>query len=499
LDQAETRWRARHESIDQDAERAALIQQARAQVADHVDIDKVNRHLEKYAQPAATPTPLMVRSDKQMPHASQPSKTGKRDKVFISSNASEEESLRAFTQTLRQQPPFTSTDEAPQYPDLHRTRAAIDLFLAEQGIRARVVHMTRGPRVSRFDLDAAEQEGLPGRLKGLEAEFGSRLGERPIRVVPPTPGRPWVCIEVPNQGPVLLRDFFGLGVLGSNPESLTIALGEDTAGQPQYLDLASLPHLVIAGGTRQERARFTKTALASLLYQRDPRELTLSIVLPYSAYDIEEHDLYVLHDLPHVTRLEPAKWGIVHSYEFWPELTLAFSEKIEVRKELFKEAGVTSIQQYNALAAEQPELEKLPRIVIVVEEWCRERTLETSGELWSATRTRASDIYDDWAETNLLLLAQEGGQAGIHLVLSASDAVDLVMTPPLRDALPSRVVFRVPSSKDSSFLLNADGAQYLIGDGDALMRPLGQSVPTRIQTPHISDSQFSRHLRRLSQ
>lgn len=388
------------------------------------------------------------------------------------------------------------------YPDLERTRAAIDLFFVNKGQSWRVADVTRGPRVSNFVLDTGNENEPAAAVKRFEDELSAWLGERKVRVVPPSPGMPWTGVDVPNLENVILRDFFDRGVLSADSQYLMLALGKDTASRPHYANLVTLPHLLIVGGAYHERMAFLRTVIASLLVAHGPDTLLMPSALTDTCRERPDSWQSQLGRIPHAIRYEPQKFRQSWSLEHFEAAVEDLLEKSYERRRCFNKAEANTIAEYNQIVKEESRHGKarspMPRIVYVVEDMGHAARLvqeDMTPGIWTEyAEEPVLKPIPPQLESALVRLAQEGGQAGIHLVLATGSLPSNILTPGLQKSFRSRVAFKVSSAEESRIALDTEGAERLLGDGDALYRPVGQSAPSRIQTTHMSEGEFLRLL-----
>ena len=396
------------------------------------------------------------------------------------------------------QGPFDPSDQI--YPDLEKTRASIELFFANKGKSWRVADITRGPSVSNFVLDTGEGKESTATVKHFEDELSVWLGERKVRVVPPSPGLPWTSLDVPNIENVILREFSYKGVLSTDSRYLMIVLGRDTASRPHYENLVTLPHLLIAGGSYLERMMFLRTVIASLLVAHGPDTLLIPSALANISIIRERPGSWqrILGQIPHAMAYEPPKFRQSWSFEHFGAAIEDLTGKMDERRQCFGEVGANTVDEYNQIAEQGSRRGKpqstMPRIVYVVQDLSHAAEYvqkdETPGVWTEYAEPPESEPIPPDVEANLLRLAQEGGQAGIHLVFTTSSLSSHVLTPDIQKSFRSRVVFQVSSSEASRFALGTEGAERLLGDGDALYKPVGRSAPVRIQTAHMSEADF---------
>ncbi|HPT82471.1 MAG TPA: DNA translocase FtsK 4TM domain-containing protein [Limnochordia bacterium] len=336
--------------------------------------------------------------------------------------------------------------------------------LANFGIEAKVVNVSQGPVVTRYELQPA-----PGikvsRITALADDLALALAAQDVRIEAPVPGKPVVGIEVPNKEtePVLLRDVLESPEFAEHPSPVALALGKDIAGQPVIADLKKWLHVLIAGATGSGKSVCLNCIISSLLFRTTPDLVKLLLVDP------KRVELSVYDGIPHLISpvvTDPKKAAIA--------LRWAVGE-MERRYELFAEVGVRNIEMYHEWAQEAPEGEErehLPYIVIVVD------------ELADLMMVAAAEVEDA-----ICRLAQMARAAGMYLIIATQRPSVDVITGLIKANVPSRISFAVSSQVDSRTILDMGGAERLIGKGDMLYYPIGASKPIRAQGAWISDKE----------
>jgi len=337
--------------------------------------------------------------------------------------------------------------------------------LANFGIEAKVVNVSQGPVVTRYELQPA-----PGikvsKITSLADDLALALAAEDVRIEAPVPGKPVVGIEVPNKEtePVLLRDVLESPEFAQHPSPVALALGKDIAGQPVVADLKKWLHVLIAGATGSGKSVCLNCIIASLLFRTTPDMVKLLMVDP------KRVELSVYDGVPHLicpVVTDPKKAAIA--------LRWAVGE-MERRYELFAEAGVRNIEMYHEWSQEPVEGEEprehLPYIVIIVD------------ELADLMMVAAAEVEDA-----ICRLAQMARAAGMYLIIATQRPSVDVITGLIKANVPSRISFAVSSQVDSRTILDMGGAERLIGKGDMLYYPIGASKPVRAQGAWISDKE----------
>ncbi len=369
-------------------------------------------------------------------------------------------------------PPMTLLQPIPEgagvragTDELDRTIHIIRGTLAEFGIEAEVTHVEQGPVVTRYELLPAAGIKVE-RIGNLANNITLALKAESIRVQAPIPGKGVVGIEVPNRSaaPVVLRQLLESAVWTTSKAALPLALGQDVGGHVLMTDLASLPHMLIAGATGQGKTVCMNSILAGLLMTRTPDELRLILIDP----KIVEFSGY--NDLPHL--LVPV---ITDAKKVITGLRWAIQE-MEHRFKLFHRAGVRDIRGYNqrpkaeqpplfasenadeevpaepAAGAEEPLPDHLPYVVIIID------------ELADLMLTAQQDI-----EPRIQKLTQLARATGIHMIIATQRPTVDIITGTIKSNIPGRVAFKVAQKNDSRVVIDQEGADKLVGKGDMLV------------------------------
>lgn len=340
----------------------------------------------------------------------------------------------------------------------------LEKTLASFGIEARVVNISQGPVVTRYELQPA-----PGikvsRITVLADDLALALAAEDVRIEAPVPGKPVVGIEVPNKSvePVLLRDVLESPDFLRETSPIALALGKDIAGKPVVADLKKWLHVLVAGATGSGKSVCLNAMIASILFKANPVEVKFLMIDPkrveLSAYDGIPHLI-----APVVT--DPRKAAVA--------LRWAVTE-MERRYKIFAEAGVRNIDTYAQAAGQagdDQQWEALPLMVIIVD------------ELADLMMVAAAEVEDA-----ICRLAQMARAAGMYLIIATQRPSVDVITGLIKANVPSRISFAVSSQVDSRTILDMGGAERLIGKGDMLYYPVGASKPTRAQGAWISDGE----------
>ena len=328
------------------------------------------------------------------------------------------------------------------------------------GVEARVVEVSKGPTVTRYELSPGTGVKV-SRISALADDLALNLAAVGIRIEAPIPGKAAVGIEIPNKEirPVHLREVIEDEAFKSFPSKLAFALGKDIAGNTIVADIAKMPHLLIAGATGSGKSVCINTLVTSIIYKATPNEVKLLMIDPKVV------ELSVYNGIPHllipvVTDPKKAAGAL-----FW-----AVQEMVR-RYNLFAETAVRDLKGYNAILAQDGE-EPLPQIVIIID------------ELADLMMVAPGDVED-----SICRLAQMARAAGLHLIIATQRPSVDVITGLIKANVPSRLAFAVSSGTDSRTILDQVGAERLLGKGDMLFNPVGLGKPQRIQGAFISDKE----------
>ncbi len=321
--------------------------------------------------------------------------------------------------------------------------------LANFGVQVKVLEIHHGPTITRYDLQPA-----PGikvsKIVNLTDDLALALAAKGLRIEAPIPGKAAIGIEVPNQEvqTVSFRDMLEAKNFWSS-NKLAVALGMDIAGEVVMADLAKMPHLLIAGATGSGKSVCVNTLIMSILYKAFPNEVKFLMIDPKMV------ELSMYNGIPHL--MAPV---VTEAKKAAGALNLVVQE-MERRYKLFTEARVRDLQKYNAQLKED---EALPYIVVLVDEL---------ADLMMVAPVEVED--------SICRLAQMARATGIHLVVATQRPSVDVITGLIKANIPSRIAFAVSSQIDSRTILDAMGAERLLGRGDMLFSPVGAMKPCRIQ------------------
>lgn len=338
----------------------------------------------------------------------------------------------------------------------------LEMTLKSFGVEARVINVSAGPTVTRYEVSPSQGVKV-SKIVNLADDIALNLAASGIRIEAPIPGKAAVGIEVPNKETksVYLRTVLESDAFRKHPSKLAFALGEDITGNPIVTDIAKMPHLLIAGATGSGKSVCINTLITSILYKADPKEVKLLLVDPKVV------ELSVYNGIPHL--LIPV---VTDPKKASAALNWAVREMLE-RYNDFAVCGVRDIKGFNAMKEEKGEPEaKMPQIVIIIDELA-DLMMAAPGEV----------------EDSICRLAQMARAAGMHLIIATQRPSVDVITGVIKANIPSRLAFAVSSGIDSRTILDMVGAEKLLGKGDMLFYPSGQSKPSRIQGAFVTDKE----------
>ena len=334
------------------------------------------------------------------------------------------------------------------------------------GVRTRVLDISRGPAVTRYEVQPMAGVKI-SRITSLADDIALNLAVADVRMEAPIPGKPAVGIEVPNykRQAVSIRSIFESQSFLRMTSPLGIALGKDIAGVAQVADLCKMPHLLIAGSTGSGKSVCVNSIIMSLVFRSSPEDVKLLLIDP-KVVELAEYNGIPHLLMPVVTEPKKAAGALGSAVQ-----------EMERRYRMFAENNVRDIKSFNKLAAERPDLEKMPYIAIVID------------ELADLMMVVGKDVED-----SICRIAQKARAAGMHLIVATQRPSVDVITGLIKANIPSRIAFAVSSQVDSRTILDGAGAEKLLGQGDMLFMPVGAPKPTRIQGTFVRDEEISRVL-----
>ncbi len=344
------------------------------------------------------------------------------------------------------------------------TAAKLQKTLYNFGVSAKVEKVSVGPAITRYELRPAEGVRV-SKIAKLADDIALNLAAESIRIEAPIPGKQAVGIEVPNKDNemVHLRDIIDSEKFANAESKLSMALGKDVAGEEVVTDIAKMPHVLIAGSTGSGKSVCINTLITSIIYKAKPSEVKMVMIDPKVV------ELSVYNGIPHL--LIPV---VTDPKKAAGALEWAVQEMVK-RYSLFAAKGVRDIKGYNAELEKEEGGEKLPQIIIIID------------ELADLMMVAAKEVEDA-----ICRLAQMARAAGMHLVIATQRPSVDVITGIIKANIPSRIAFAVSSGVDSRTILDMVGAEKLLGKGDMLFAPIGASKPQRIQGAFISDKEIEK-------
>ncbi|MCX7020140.1 MAG: DNA translocase FtsK [Candidatus Sumerlaeota bacterium] len=348
----------------------------------------------------------------------------------------------------------------------------IETTLLQFGISASVVHVTQGPTVTCFELQPAAGVKV-SKIASLENDIAMCMKADTVRIVAPIPGKGTVGIELPNRKttPVYLREILATDTFRNHPSPLAFALGKTISGEPYVCDLATMPHLLIAGTTGSGKSVCLNSVICSILFRKQPNEVKFIMIDP------KRVELNVYSDIPHL--LAPV---VCDARKAATALAWA-TEQMDERYKRLASLGVRNIDGYNAIVQSREnhpkaaglQLDYMPHIIIVVDEL---------ADLMLIARNEVED--------SVIRLAQMSRSVGMHLIIATQRPSVNIITGIIKANFPCRVAFQVSSKVDSRTILDMNGAEALLGRGDMLFSAAGTSKPIRLQGCYVSDQEVER-------
>lgn len=336
--------------------------------------------------------------------------------------------------------------------------------LANFGIEAKILQINIGPSITRFEIQPAPGVKV-SKIVSLTNDIALSLASSDIRMEAPIPGKSAIGIEIPNKNKagVSLKEILQSNEFKEIDSLIPFALGKDITGKPIVTSIDSMPHLLVAGATGSGKSVCINTLISSILFKAKPDEVKLMLIDPKVV------ELSIYNGIPHL--LIPV---VTDPKKAASSLNWAVQEMTR-RYSIFAKNNVRDLSSYNKKANNNEEMEKLPQIVIIID------------ELADLMMVAASEVED-----YICRLAQMARAAGIHLIIATQRPSVDIITGTIKANIPSRIAFSVSSQADSRTILDMGGAEKLLGKGDMLFFPVGDSKPTRIQGAFISEEEIIR-------
>lgn len=365
--------------------------------------------------------------------------------------------------------------------ELEQISQTVEAVLQDFGVEVKVANVQPGPVITRFELDLAPGVKV-SKISNLDKDIARSLSAISVRVVEVIPGKSYVGLELPNKSreTVFFSDVISCDAFQQSASPTTMVLGKGISGQPVIVDLAKMPHLLVAGTTGSGKSVGVNVMILSLLYKSTPEEVRLIMIDPKML------ELSVYEGIPHlltevVTDMKDAanalRWCV---------------GEMERRYKLMSALGVRNLKGYNAKVSEAaaqgepmrdplwkpgdsmddmpPELHTLPSIVVVIDEF---------ADMMMIVGKKVEEL--------IARIAQKARAAGIHLILATQRPSVDVITGLIKANIPTRIAFQVQSKIDSRTILDQPGADQLLGQGDMLYLPPGSGVPTRVHGAFVDD------------
>ena len=345
--------------------------------------------------------------------------------------------------------------------ELKATATKLVDTLRSFGVETRIVDISRGPSVTRYELQPSAGVKI-SKITNLADDIALNLATAGVRIEAPIPNKAAVGIEVPNKisSIVRVREIIESAAFADAKSKLTVALGRDIAGNAVVTDIAKMPHGLIAGATGSGKSVCINSIIMSLLYKSDPDEVKLLMIDPKVV------ELGIYNGIPHL--LVPV---VTDPRKAAGALGWAVTE-MEKRYKLFAENNVRDLKGYNRLAGKSEDMIPMPHIVIIID------------ELADLMMTAPGEVED-----SICRIAQKARAAGMHLIIATQRPSVNVITGVIKANIPSRIAFAVSSSVDSRTILDMSGAERLMGRGDMLFYPVGTPKPVRVQGCFVDDDE----------
>ena len=345
----------------------------------------------------------------------------------------------------------------------------LEKTLRDFGIIGKVVEVNAGPSVTQYEMELQTGTKL-SKLLSINKEISLALAKKDVRIEAPIPGKSTVGIEIPNEtvSPVSLKEILENIPQNKVNNKLMVALGKNIMGKPKFCEIDKTPHLLVAGSTGSGKSVCINCIIASILMRAKPDEVKLVLVDP------KKVELSMYNGIPHL--LMP----VVTDSKKASVALQKMVDEMEHRYDMLEEKNVRNIAGYNELIdkenkvrADEDKLARMPYIVVIVD------------ELADLMMVAGKEVED-----SILRITQKARAAGIHLIVATQRPSTDVITGVVKANIPSRISFAVSSGIDSRTILDTVGAEKLIGKGDMLFLPMGESSPERIQGAYVSDEEL---------
>ena len=444
---------------------------------------------EKEEPPAAAPAPTPASAPRPVIN---PQATVKQSEVALEAQQDslfEDTVAQPVRPSLKLFDPAGNSEPSIDKASLAVMSGLIESKLASYGVSVKVKAANPGPVVTRYEIELAEGVKSAS-VKSLESDLARVLSVQSVRVLDTVPNTPYMGIEVPNPRRQLVRisELLGSQDFAKSKALLPLCLGKRITGEPFVVDLAKMPHLLVAGTTGSGKSVGVNSMILSLLYKFEPANLRLILIDP------KKVEFAYYEDIPHllcpvVDQMNEAKHGLQwcvkemeRRYKLAHSIKVRNLESYNAKIREAKAAGVPLMNPLAQNAGEEVELEELPYIVVVVDELADLLMIDKKG-----------------VEESLIRLAQKARAAGIHLILATQRPSADVISGLLRTNIPSRAAFQVATGSDSRIILDQTGAENLLGNGDFLFKMPSLQVLERIQGAYVTDEELDRVTQSLRQ
>ena len=348
--------------------------------------------------------------------------------------------------------------------ELESTATLLVDTLRSFGVESRIINISRGPSVTRYELQPAAGVKI-SKITNLANDIAMNLATSGVRIEAPIPNKPAVGIEVPNKNTsiVKIREIIDSQTFSTSKSKLSVALGKDISGEQRIADISKMPHGLIAGATGSGKSVCINSIIMSILFKATPDEVKLLLIDPKVV------ELGIYNGIPHLivpVVTDPRKaagalgWAVL---------------EMEKRYKFFAENDVRNLAGFNELAEKRDDLMKMPQMVIIID------------ELADLMMTAPGEVED-----SICRLAQKARAAGIYLIVATQRPSVDVVTGLIKANIPTRIAFAVSSQVDSRTIIDVGGAEKLMGKGDMLFYPTGAIKPERIQGCFVSDAEVEK-------
>ncbi len=348
--------------------------------------------------------------------------------------------------------------------ELENTATRLVDTLRSFGVESRIINISRGPSVTRYELQPAAGVKI-SKITNLADDIALNLATAGVRIEAPIPNKPAVGIEVPNKNNsiVKIREIIDSQAFSTSKSKISVTLGRDISGEQRVTDIAKMPHGLIAGATGSGKSVCINSIIMSILFKATPEEVKLLLIDPKVV------ELGIYNGIPHLivpVVTDPRKaagalgWAVM---------------EMEKRYKLFAENDVRNLTGFNELAEKREDLIKMPQIVIIID------------ELADLMMTSPHEVED-----SICRIAQKARAAGMHLIVATQRPSVDVVTGLIKANIPTRIAFAVASQVDSKTIIDIGGAEKLMGRGDMLFFPTGAIKPERIQGCFVSDAEVEK-------